>query len=444
MSKIKYVVKRNGSTVPFTEERITNAIYRAAVSVGGRDRKIAEGLSAQVVEILESKYDPKTYPSVEEIQDVVEKVLIENGHAKVSKAYILYREDRTRRREKEQSRYARPQDSIPWKKVWNVLDWAVAHDLDTVTKLNQRLENGEYPQIVSESEAAYDLDIQTVVKLIKDRENDVRLVTIAGPSSSGKTTTTQKIAQSLGQKGMQFVELNLDNYYYDLELHPKDEFGDYDFETPQSLDIDLINQHLHQLLSGNQVLMPYYDFKTGKSHPEQTSIQLKQGDIILIDSLYGLFPPLTDGIADNKIDLYIEPLMQVKDEGGNYVRWTDIRLMRRMLRDTIHRAYSHEQTLTHWHYVRSGEIRNILPYSNQADFVINSAMPYELPLYKSKLFAGFTEWVAKYADDPVRQDAYTRAARVHKLLDQVLPEADDSVVPQDSVIREFIGGLVLD
>ena len=122
-------------------------------------------------------------------------------------------------------------------------------------------------------------------------------------------------------------------------------------------------------------------------------MKLAEGDIILIDSLYGLYPPLTDGIADNKINLYIEPLMQVKDEAGRYVRWTDIRLMRRMLRDATHRAYDYEQTLTHWHYVRSGEIKNIIPYSGTADFVINSAMPYELPLYKSKLFDGFVEWV---------------------------------------------------
>jgi len=444
MPRIKYVVKRNGSTVPFTKDRITNAIYRAAVSVGGRDKKIAQGLSDQVVEILESSYDPKTYPTVEEIQDVVEKVLIENGHAKVSKAYILYREERTRRREKEKSRFARPKDSIPWKKVWSVLDWTVEHELNTVAKLNQRVKNGEFPQIVSESEAAYEGDIRRVAKLIGERKDDVRLVTIAGPSSSGKTTTTQKIARIMGQKGLQFVELNLDNYYYDLELHPKDEFGDYDFETPQSLDIDLINQHLHQMLAGEEVLMPFYDFKTGKNHPAQTPMKLKRGDIILIDSLYGLFPPLTDGIADNKIDLYIEPLMQVKDDSGDYVRWTDIRLMRRMLRDVAHRAYNYEQTLTHWHYVRSGEVKNILPYSNKADYVINSAMPYELPLYKSKLFDGFTEWVVKYKDDPLRQDAYTRASRVYRLFENIVPESDDNVVPKNSVIREFIGGLVIE
>lgn len=444
MPKIKYVIKRNGATVPFSKNRITNAIYRAAVSVGGRDKSIAEGLSMQVVEILENRFKPTQYPTVEEIQDMVEKVLIENGHAKVSKAYIIYREERTRRREKEKARTELHTEYIPWRKVWGVLDWAVEHDLNTISKLNQRVQNGEFPEIVRESEAAYEMDIQSVSELIEVRKNEVKLVTIAGPSSSGKTTTTQKIANKLSRRGLLFIELNLDNYYFDLELHPKDEFGDYDFETPQALDVELINQHLHRLLAGKEVLLPYYDFKTGKNYPNQTPMKLSKGDIILIDSLYGLYPPLTDGIADNKINLYIEPLLQLKDSKGRYIRWADLRLMRRMLRDATHRAYGFEQTLTHWHYVRSAELRNIIPYSNTADFVINSAMPYELPLYKSKLFKNFIEWVEKYKDDPLRQDAFKRASRIHDLFEIVTQEPDDTIVPKNSVIREFIGGLELE
>jgi uridine kinase len=381
---------------------------------------------------------------VEEIQDIVEKVLIENGHARVSKAYILYREERTRRRQKEKSRAAQRSEYIPWAKIWDVLDWSVDHHLNTVEKLNERIENGEFPQIVAESEAAYAQDIETVTTLIEERRDDVRLVTVAGPSSSGKTTTTSKVARGLGQKGLRFVELNLDNYYFDLELHPIDEFGDYDFETPQALDIDLINQHLHRLLAGEEVLLPYYDFKTGKQHPDRTPMKLNEGDIILIDSLYGLYPPLTDGIADNKVNLYIEPLLQMKDEDGEYVRWTDIRLMRRMLRDSVHRAYDYEMTLTHWHYVRAGELRGIIPYIGSADFIINSGMPYELPIYKPRLFDGFSEWIERYEADPLRQDAFDRASRIHKLLSAITPVKDDSIVPKDSVIREFIGGLVLE
>jgi len=444
MAKIKYVIKRNGATVPFSQERITNAIYRAAVSVGGRDRETAEGLGRQVVEILENSYGPRKYPTVEEIQDIVEKVLIENGHAKVSKAYILYREERNRRRQRAQEHIIQRTEYIPWAKIWSVLDWSVDHGVNTVAGLNARIEKGEFPQIVKEAEAAYARNIQAVTDMIEERRHEVRIVTVAGPSSSGKTTTTSKISISLRQQGLRFVELNLDNYYFDLEVHPKDEFGDYDFETPAALDIQLINQHLHQLLAGNEVRLPYYDFKTGKQFPDQTPMKLQEGDIILIDSLYGLYPPLTEGVADNKVDLYIEPLLQMKDDEGEYVHWTDIRLMRRMLRDSVHRAYDYEKTLTHWHYVRSGELRSIIPYVGAADYILNSGMPYELPIYKPKLFEQFAGWEQKYRDDPARHDAYDRAARIHKLLTAIMPIPDDSLIPKNSVIREFIGGLELE
>ena len=444
MAKIKYVIKRNGATVPFTRERISNAIFRAAVSVGGRDRSLADSLSDQVVAILEKNCKKGQYPAVEEIQDVIEKVLIENGHARVAKAYILYREDRNRRRQKQVSPTDQRSEYIPWAKMWSVLDWAVDNEVNTVDKLNQIVEKGEFQHLIDVSEAAYARDLAAVYDAIIDRQDEVRLVIIAGPSSSGKTTTTNKIAHELEKKGLHFVELNLDNYYFDLELHPKDEFGDYDFETPQALDIDLINQHLHQLLSGKEILLPFYDFKTGKGYPDQTPMKLKEGQIILIDSLYGLYPPLTDGIEDERVKLYLEPLLQLKMKDGKYVRWTDIRLMRRMLRDQATRAYGYEQTLTHWHYVRSSEMRNIIPNSGTADFIINSAMPYELPLYKHKLGKHFSEWVETYRQDPLRQDAYERSARIHAMLETILPYPDDSLVPADSVVREFIGGLSLD
>jgi uridine kinase len=434
MAKIKYVIKRNGATVPFTTERITNAIFRAAVSVGGRDRSISEDLSLQVTRILEKQYKANQYPGVEDIQDVVEKVLIENGHARVAKAYILYREERNQRRRKEISVTDQRSEYIPWEKMWTVLDWAVEHEVNTVDKLNRIVETGGLSSLIEQSEAAYSGDLSLVYESIIERKNEVKLVIVAGPSSSGKTTTTHKIAQALGKQGLRFVELNLDNYYFDLDQHPKDEFGDYDFETPQALNIELINQHLHALLAGQEVFFPYYDFKSGKGYPNRTPMRLKAGDIILIDSLYGLFPPLTDGIEDAKVKVYLEPLLQMKMMDGKYVRWTDIRLMRRMLRDAATRAYGYEKTLTHWHYVRSSEMRNIIPYSESADFLINTGMPYELPLYQPK----------RYKDDPLRQDAFLRAERIHDLLQTVTPHPDDSLVPKDSVIREFIGGLALD
>ncbi|MCX6033474.1 MAG: nucleoside kinase, partial [Chloroflexi bacterium] len=264
-----------------------------------------------------------------------------------------------------------------------------------------------------------------------------------GPSSSGKTTTTKKIALRLAEKGITFVELNLDNYYFDLELHPKDEFGDYDFETPQALDIELINRHIKDLLGGREIQMPYYDFKTGKRSQKNTPTRLAKNDVILIDSLYGLYPSLTEGVKSASYKVYIEPLLQMKCNDGEYVRWTDIRLMRRMLRDATSRAADYGQTLTHWHYVRSGELRNIMPYISSADNIVNSGMPYELSIYQPKLVGYFERWSQEYKENPLRQDAYTRASRVYALLKSILPITDETVVPVDSVLREFIGGLDL-
>lgn len=443
MSKITHVVKRSGATVPFNPYRIANAIYRAAVAVGGRDRSRAEWLAERVVEALEETTPEGHTPNIEEIQDIVEKVLIENGHAQVAKAYILYRDERNRRRQAQGKRASRPSENIPWAKIWHILDWAVSHGVHTVAALNERIASGEFPYLVHESEAAYEDDVVTAANLIAERHHELAMVIVCGPSSSGKTTTTIKLEQRLKKRGLKFVTLNVDNYFFDLELHPKDEFGDYDFETPQALDLPLINEHLKRLSQGEEVLIPFYDFKTGTRYPDRTPMKLGQGEVLLIDSLHGLYPQMTEDIPNQKkFRLYLEPLLQMKGPDGRYIRWTDLRLIRRMLRDAEHRAYKPQDTLEHWHYVRSSELRNIIPYLSTADFIINSAMPYELPLYRTRLLDLFAEWETLYQDDPLREDAYKRASRVHRVLQAVEPVEDDSPVPPDSVLREFIGGSI--
>jgi uridine kinase len=170
---------------------------------------------------------------------------------------------------------------------------------------------------------------------------------------------------------------------------------------------------------------------------------LRDNDIILIDSLYGLYPAMVD-VQNEKTKIYIEPLLQMKNSNGQYIRWADIRLMRRMLRDKIHRAYDYRSTLTHWHYVRKHELKYLIPYNKTADYVINSAMPYELSIYRPKLMDHFCEWIGDYKDDPLRRDAFSRASRVYELLKEVAAITDETIVPTDSVIREFIGNLKLE
>lgn len=444
MSKFKNVIKRSGAIVPFNPDRIANVIYRAAVSVGGRDKEKAQELAKKVVEMMERTFDEGYTPQVEEIQDIVEKVLIENGHAKVAKEFILYRDKAAQRRSEESRHFSKPNELIPWKKVWRSLDWSVSHNLNTVESTNKRIKNGEFPQIVHESESFYEYQLDTAAELIKERSNELKMVMVSGPSSSGKTTTTLKLEQRLNKMGMSFVPLVVDNYFYDLDMHPKDEFGDYDFETPQALDLDLINEHLKRLASGEEVLIPYYDFKTGKRHLDRTPLQLHANEVLLIDSLHGLYPEFSKEIpASQKFKLYLEPLLQMKMPDGQYIRWTDLRLIRRMLRDSVHRAYNPEQTLLHWHYVRSSEKRTILPYSNTADYIVNTSMAYEVPIYRARLLDSFKEWAVKYKNDPLREDAYVRAERVARMLDSIEPMNDDSSIPGDSVLREFIGGSTL-
>ena len=441
MAKMTHVVKRTGAVVPFNQDRITNAIYRAAVAVGGRDRSIAEKLSDQVVAMLEETLPPDHVPTIEEIQDVVEKVLIENGHARTAKAYILYRDERARQRQERARRSAHPSENIPWRKIWEVLKWAVDHDLHTVERLNARIARMEFPEIVRETDRAYDEDITTASEIIRERRESVKIVIVAGPSSSGKTTTTTKLSHLLGKMGLSLVPLTVDNYFFDLELHPKDEFGDYDFETPQALDLELINEHLVRLIAGEEVLIPFYDFKTSKRHDDHTPMRLGPNDIILIDSLHGLYADMTRSIDDElKFKLYIEPLLQMKGPDGRFVRWTDLRLMRRMVRDATHRAYDPQQTLEHWHYVRASELRNIIPYVNTTDYIVNSGLPYELPVMRVGLLDHFEKWVEQYKGDPLREDALMRAGRVYRLLKAVTPVEDDSPIPPDSLLREFIGG----
>jgi uridine kinase len=170
---------------------------------------------------------------------------------------------------------------------------------------------------------------------------------------------------------------------------------------------------------------------------------LRPGDIILIDSLHGLYPAMTQAVDDErKFELYIETLLQMRGLDGRMVRWTDLRLMRRMVRDAQHRAYDPRRTLEHWHYVRSSEMRNIIPYANTTDYIINGALAYELPVMRRRLLDQFAGWTREYRGNPLRTDAYARAQRVYELLASAatIEESDEETIPPTSPLREFIGG----
>ncbi len=439
-SKVEKIVKRNGSVVDFDKEHIVNAIFRAAREVGGEDKRLAELLADKVVYQLELSQKPGIYHSVEEVQDIIEKELIEAGHARTAKAFILYRYEHNKQRKGVETSTTFD-GNIPYKKIWQVLNWGIDHDCYSVEKINQRIENGTYPKLIAEVTEKYEADIEAAAEKIIARLPEVRIVIVAGPSSSGKTTTTLKVGEHLKRQGYELVSMELDNYFFNLEHHPKDEFGDYDFEVPEALDLELINQHLSDLIAGKTIQMPHYDFKTGQRTSETTPMKLEKNQILLLDSLHGLYGPMTSSVpASQKFKLYIETLCQIKMPDGKFIRWTDIRLLRRMVRDSWHRSYNPRQTLEHWHYVRRSEIQHIIPFLGTVDHIIDGSLAYELPVYKKFLYKYFPDFVKDYKNDPKRQDAYIRAKRVLEVLDSIKQWDDESVIPDNVLIREFIGG----
>ncbi|MGC9049013.1 MAG: ATP cone domain-containing protein [Patescibacteria group bacterium] len=433
---IKQVYKRDGTLVDFDQRKITEAIYKAAAEVGGKDWNLAQKLSDQVVKFLE-KHFPKTIPTVEEIQNVVEKILIENGHAKTAKAYILYRQKRKELREKKEKKEI---ENIPYKTIWEVLVWNLEHSCETIDKLNEHIKAGTFSQLVNDAEQKYNEDIFKVADLILARKDQVKLLIIAGPSSSGKTTTTHRIAEILEKENISLVKFSVDNYFYNLESQIKDKFGDYDYEGPYALELPLINQHLTDLLAHKEIQMPTYNFRTGQREKETIPLKLEENQIILVDSHFGLYDKLTESVPKNKkFGLYLETLCQLRDKEGRFVRWTDIRFLRRMIRDSQFRSLDPIRTIGHWHYVRRGELKNIIPNICQADVVLNTSLPYELPIFKHYLFHYLPEAMKIYRDDPDQVDAFIRAERIYNLLSSVEEWKDVSIVPKNSILREFIG-----
>ncbi len=439
---VRQILKRNGRTVPYDRERIIVAIYKAAAAIGGHDRALSEKLAAEVEEVLFATYSDEDPPTVEDIQDVVERVLIRNGHAATAKSYIVYRAERSRmriRRSRDDVQY------IPYKTMWQMLDWAVENDCHSVDRLNTAIDEGRLPDVIAAADDRYESILDEAARSILDRRHELRFIIVAGPSSSGKTTTTHKIAERLEKEGVHVIPMSLDNYFFDLEMHPQDEFGDYDFETPEAMDLPLVNRHLAQLDRGEGVDMPRYDFKTGKRVEETTRFDPGSDSLVLLDTLHGLYDGLTERVpAERKFKIYIETIGQLKGPDDQYVRWTDVRLLRRMIRDSQHRGYSPEKTILHWHYVRRSELKHIIPFQGTADFVVNSSLAYELPFLRNALGDVFSPFLEKYRGDDRRLDGVMRAERIHALLESLSPVTDDSVVPPTSLLREFIGGSAYD
>jgi uridine kinase len=333
------------------------------------------------------------------------------------------------------------------------LAWNRQRGCDTVAGLNEIVRSGRIKPLVDESIALYEQSLDEAAQKVLLRLNagdPLRMMWVSGPSSSGKTTSTVKLTERLQKQGLRFLMLNLDDYFWSLVEHPTDWINDRNYETPEALDIQLLNLHLTGLLGGETIEKPIYSFKEGRRTATKR-IKLEPDQILLLDCLHGLYPPITEGIpASAQFRLYIETQNVLYEGDGSTLRptqFTDVRLLRRMLRDVQHRNHAPLLTILHWHYVRSGELFSIIPLSGLADHIVNGGFPFDLPVLKP-FFCGPDGYLPRPEDFQTYTgflDARIRYERVKRLLDAVegLPKeqvGSYDIIPGDAVIREFVGG----
>jgi uridine kinase len=473
-NRIVKVQKRNRALVKFDEGRIRGAILRAAQSIGGfgqdfyssindhifdsffTDEKIADFLSDAVVVCLNS--DPQHHianfpPTIETIQDEVLHTLRSYGFQNTADAYACYRWGRHWLREGAITPDNFVGNGFPQTQVEKSLEWNRAHGCESVETLNDVIRKGKIKALVDDSIAVYEQSLDEAAAKILARlnaRNGLRMMWVSGPSSSGKTTTTVKITERLQKHGLRFLMLNLDDYFWSLVEHPTDWINDRNYETPEALDIQLLNRHLKALLQGETVEKPVYSFKEGRRIGTKP-VKLESDQMLLLDCLHGLYPPITEEIdASAQFRLYIETQNALYEGDGlskRLTRLTDVRLIRRMLRDAKHRNHRPLLTILHWHYVRAGELFSIIPLSGLADHTVNGGFPFDLPALRN-FFLGKEGLLPR----PEDFDSYTgfldariRYERVKALLESVTgldpaQLASYDLIPGDAVIREFIGG----
>ncbi len=302
----------------------------------------------------------------------------------------------------------------------------------SIGMMNAAIDRGESEKIVKISEALQLKGFELIADAIARREG-VKAILIAGPSSSGKTTFSKKLCMALEQKGMSAKCLSFDDYYVDRELTPRDETGDYDYEHINAINVPLFQQHFAQLLKGEDVELPRYDFPTGKSVLSGNRIQLADHTILIMEGIHALNPLLTGGIPEENIfRIYISGLTVAKNDDGTYYGTTDNRLIRRMVRDAQFRNTTASETLARWPSVRRGEERWITPYQQNADVNFCTAFQYELAVLKEKALPLLKEVPA---DDPYRQEA----ERLMWVLNRFHTIPLD-LLPPHSLLREFMGG----
>ena len=318
-------------------------------------------------------------------------------------------------------------------------DWCAIMGVKSVGALNKVVQNGGIVDLINLSEALHERKYAEIANMIYARKDNVKIVFIAGPSSSGKTSTSKRLAIQCRILGLNPKVIELDNYFVDREHTPKDENGEYDFEALGAMDLKFLGQQLNDLLDGKEVEIPKFNFKTGQRCFDGNFMKLEEKDILIMEGIHALNPAMIPDVDQSKVfRVYASALTSLSVDENNNISTADNRLMRRMIRDNRTRGLVPEETIMRWASVRRGENRNIFPFQENADAIFNSAHIFELPVLKY------------YAEPLLRRilpssPAYTEATRILKFLSYIieLSPAEIAAIPPTSILREFIGGQTL-
>lgn len=473
-NRIVKIQKRNRALVRFDPQRIVKAISRAAESIGGFEQDLLPGVNEKIFATHDSRdgiatfladaaivslnSDPHHFisnfpPTIEVIQDKVLHALRSYGFQKTADAYECYRWGRHWLRDGAITQAQFSGNGFPGSRINEILEWNRQHGVDTVAGINESMRSGKIREVIAASLAVYDRSLDEAAAKVVARLNagdQLRMMWVSGPSSSGKTTTTVKLTQRLEKHGLHFLMLNLDDYFWSAVEHPTDWLNDRNYEAPEALDIQLLNEHLRALLDGKTIEKPIYSFKEGRRIATKP-VKLERNQILLLDCLHGFYPPITEGIdAGMQFRVYIEAMNVMYEGDGSTNRltqFTDARLIRRTMRDAKHRNHAPLNTFLHWHYVRYGELFCIIPLMGLADHVVNGGLPFDIPALKPFFIGagGLLPRREDFAPYAGFLDARIRYDRVKTLLESVegfseKQSCDYNLIPGDAVIREFIGG----
>ena len=312
--------------------------------------------------------------------------------------------------------------------------WGKLMKINYVSDLNKKIESGEYKELIQLSEALHERKIVEIADMITRQKK--RIVLIAGPSSSGKTTFARRLCIQLRVNGLEPLYMGTDDYFVEREKTPLDEYGEKNYEDLEAVDIHLFNQNLNDLLAGKEVDLPTFDFLTGHKVFGRRLTTIKANQPVVIEGIHALNEDLTPEISkEEKFKIYISPLTQLNIDSHNRIVTTDHRMLRRMVRDYKYRGHSAQSTISSWPKVRAGEDKNIFPFSNEADVLFNSVHLYEIGVLK------------KYAEpllEAIRPEEpeYSEAVRMLNFLRFFKTIEDDSIIVNNSILREFIGGSV--